>query len=227
MRIWIKILFALVVLSRSAQAQGFVNLDFESANVSGYSPGDSSVPIANAFPGWTAIFASSLNTNTPSLVGYDVISLGGPAISINDSKSIFAPIQGSYSALLFGGGSNPLYSSTISQTGLVPVGTQSLLFDAYVSGASFVVTLGGQNINMIPLEAFANYTLYGGNIPSNMAGQVETLSFTEPPATGTQPSMFELDDIQFSPSPIPEPDILGLSALGGVFLGFCRWRSRK
>jgi hypothetical protein len=33
-------------------SQGFVNLDFGGANVSGYSPGN--VPASDAMPGWTA-----------------------------------------------------------------------------------------------------------------------------------------------------------------------------
>lgn len=36
-----------------ARGQGFVNLDFESANLSGYSPG--SVPATDAIPGWTTL----------------------------------------------------------------------------------------------------------------------------------------------------------------------------
>jgi len=205
------------------RAQGFVNLNFESADTSGHSPGDMNVAIANAFPGWTGTFTSSLNTNTPSLVGYDVISLGGPVISINDSSSGINSIQGVYSALLFGGGSNPLYSSALSQTGMVPVGTESLLLDANFSGASFVVTLGGQNISMTPLQSFSNYILYGGNV-SSFAGQTVDLSIIEPPSTGTQPSSLLLDNIQFSPSSVPEPRALSLTALGGSLLIWRRWK---
>lgn len=119
-----------------------------------------------------------------------------------------------------------LSSSTISQTGLVPTGTKSLSIDAYVSGAPFIVTLGGQTISMIPLQVFPTYTEYGGNIPSAFAGQAETLNFTEPPATGLQPqpSMFELDNIMFSTSSVPEPGTCALLLCGAVAFGIKRWR---
>lgn len=217
----------LLVLTQSGLAQGFVNLNFESANVSGYSPDSSDVPTTSALPGWTAFYSNSSGINVASQVWYDGISLGGNIISVIDANApSFSPIQGQYSAFLFGGlgTDDQLYSAGISQTSLVPAGTQSLLFDAYVSGASFIVSLGGQAINMTPIESFSNYTLYGGNIPSIMAGQSETLSFVEPPAAGSQPSMFELDNIQFSTTAVPEPNSFGLFGLGGLLLA---WRHRK
>ena len=208
------------------RAQGFLNLDFEAANVSGYSPGDGAVPLANALPGWGAIYTSSINTDITSQVGYDAISLGGAVITIIDSISGIPPISGDYSALLYGGGSNPLYSSTISQTGLVPAGTRSLLVDAKFSGASFIVNVGGQAVRMVELQAFPTYNLYGGDI-SSLAGQTVALSFTEPPSTGVQPSSLLLDNILFSSQAIPEPGVSGLLALGVVALGLTRARGGR
>jgi hypothetical protein len=108
----------------------------------------------------------------------------------------------------------------ISQTGLVPSGTMSLRLDAYAF-YNFEVTLGGQTINMIPLQTFSNYTLYAGDI-SSFAGNVETLSLIAPP-TG-EPNGVEFDNIQFSPSAVPEPSSFVLFAVGGLFLA---WRHRK
>ena len=217
---------ALLVLAQNGRSQGFVNLNFESANVSGYPQDSSDVPTTSALPGWTAYYSNSSGTNVATQVWYDGISLGGAIISIIDTNApSFTPIQGQYSAFLFGGGSSPLYSSSISQTGLVPAGTQSLLFDAYVYGAPFTVTLGSQTINMVPLQSFSDYTLYGGDIPSDLTDQSETLLFTEPPAAVSQPSMFELDNIQFSSVPVPEPSGFALGALGALLLGFRRWRN--
>jgi hypothetical protein len=104
----------------------------------------------------------------------------------------------------------------------VPAGTQSLLFDGYVSGAPFIVTLGGQTVAMTPLATFAHYTLWGGEIPSSFAGQTETLSFIEPPATGVQPSMFELDNISFSTQSVPEPNPLALTGAGALLFALYR-----
>jgi hypothetical protein len=208
-----------------AQAQGtFQNLNLEAADLSGYTPGSSGVPISAALPGWIGLY----ETNQTSQVWYDGISLGAAMISVIDTNApSFGPLRGRYSAFLFGGlyGVPTLASAGISQTGFVPAGTQSLLVDAYVAGAPFVVALGGQKIDMIPLQSLPNYTSYGGDI-SSFAGQNVTLSFTEPPATGVQPSMFELDNIVFSASPAPEPSIFNLLTLGSLLFAR-RLRGRK
>ncbi len=48
--------FAILAFSQPIHAQGtFQNLNFESANLSGYSPGNH-VPVSDALPGWSAYF---------------------------------------------------------------------------------------------------------------------------------------------------------------------------
>jgi hypothetical protein len=216
------ILFA---YSFSVGAQGtFQNLNFEEANVSGYQP-DGMIPTTAAFPGWE-VFSTGAGGTTPlSSVWYDGFSLGGALVSIIDDHPPLSPLDGNYSALLFGGGPEQNLSSvSIGQTGTVPTGTQSIQFDGNVSGASFTVTLGNTTIDMVPLQSFAHYDLWGGNIPASMAGQSETLTITEPPPIGTSPpSMLELDDISFSPQAvIPEPNPLALAGIGGVLFALYR-----
>jgi hypothetical protein len=209
-------------------AQGFVNLNFESANLSGYPAGDMAVPISAAFPGWSAFSINTRTvTNTATTVWYDALSEGGAAISINDTNTGFGfvPLQGKYSAMLFGGGG---YTVGISQTGVVPGGTESLEVQVSTSifGGPFtpvIVTLGGQTISMAPLQTFPNYTLYGGDV-SAFAGQIEALSITEPPPVGTPPSVVELDNIMFSSNPVAEPGTCGLILCGAVLFGLRRWR---
>ena len=83
--------------TRLGLAQGFVNLDFESANLTGTQP-NAVIPASNAFPGWDA----------NSLVGYDFFSTGGTVISIVDSAVPgITPLQGNYSVFLFGGAGGP------------------------------------------------------------------------------------------------------------------------
>jgi hypothetical protein len=224
--IWVSIAL-LVALVMQCRSQGFVNLNFESANVSGYSQA-TYIPIAKAFPGWSATMFNASTTNANPPIVYDGISTGGAGISIVDKNAAAAPLNGNFSAFLFGGGTSVPDSVELSQTGLVPAGTLSLLFNAYNVAAPFVVTLGGQIVNMVPLQTFSNYTLYGGNI-SSMAGAVESLNFIEPPASFVGPSFFELDNIQFSSSPVPEPGALALTAFGSILLGFGfrgRWTNK-
>jgi hypothetical protein len=207
----------MLIGSQCGFAQGFVNLDFESANIPPGTPINSMIPATNAFPGWSAT----------APVGYDFLSIGGAIISIVDANvgSEFAPLQGQYSAMLFGGEGGP---TTLSQTGTVPIGTKSLQVDlngsgvTLFSGVSFlIVTMGGQTIQLVPEATFPNYTQYGGDI-SSFAGQMTSLGFTEQPPAGVPPSFLELDDIQFSVSPVPEPGTLALFATGAVLLALRR-----
>lgn len=125
-------LISLIVLSTSIRvsfSQGtFQNLDFEAANVAGTQI-NSLVPTASAFPGWQTFEG----TTEISSVVYDGISTGAFEISIVDTKGGL-PIQGNYSAYLF---SSLGTTTTLSQTGLVPAGTESIQMDAYEALGSF------------------------------------------------------------------------------------------
>jgi hypothetical protein len=219
-------LFVLGVGGGRGLCQAFTNLDFEAANVSEYPVNTMNVPISAALPGWSVFSINPAGgTNAGNQMWYDVLSTGGAGISINDKNTGFGflPIQGNYSAILFGGGG---YSTGIDQTGLVPVGSESLQMEITTLGGPltpFVVTLGGQMINMVPLGSFPEYTLYGGDV-SAQAGGVEILSIIEPPPAGTPPSVLVLDNIFFSTSPVPEPGTLALVATGAVLLGLRRGR---
>jgi hypothetical protein len=229
----ILLLWAFILATLNASAQGtFQNLNFEAANIPNGTPARSFVPVASALPGWNAYFTSGTGVKTfDTQVAYDGISLGGVAISVNDTNAGlgFVPFQGKYSAFLFGGQN---LSASISQTGLVPSNTKSLQLEIYSSGTPFIVLLGGQAINMIPLgtvslPTFPNsFTLYRGDI-SSFAGQVAELSFTQPPPPGTPPSSLFLDSIVFSPSPVPEPDTHAIFLCGAAVFGFYRWTRKR
>jgi hypothetical protein len=207
----------LMGLLQTCGGQGFVNLDFEDANVSGYSPGFSAIPVVNAFPGWRASYSDpNIGTVEVSNVWYDAISLGGAVISINDTNSgfgIFEPIDCNYSAFLFGGKGifGNFTSSTLSQTGLVPIGTKSLTFSVQygLNATPLIVSVNGQPINSTTYDISA------------FAGQTVTLSFTESAPAGDPPSLAILDDIAFIPGPVPEPSTVSLIAIGILILCLC------
>src|SRR6266404_4774836 len=84
----------LILATATADAQGtstFQNLNFESANLSGYSPG-AIVPFSAAFPGWSGF----IGTSQTDRALYDTIAIGGGAISIMDPSAGYAPLQGNY-----------------------------------------------------------------------------------------------------------------------------------
>ena len=115
-------------------------------------------------------------------------------------------------------GSFQKVSASLSQTGLVPDGTESLMFDAEIY-APFTVSLGGNPLTLVTLGTAVNgagvpYAEYGANI-ANYAGQTEPLTVTVLAAPNS-PNIF--DAFSFSPIAVPEPSIWGLAALGGAFL---------
>lgn len=200
-------------------SQGFINLNFENATI----VPDSSSPFypyavyANeAIPGWTVSGVTVLPTNE---IFYNALSTGSAAVTLLDTNAPYGSgalvIDGKYSINLYNGAS-------ISQTGVIPLDTESVLFDAEGNPSLGLLTLsiGGENISLVPISSGANYTLYGANIPTGFDGQNESLMFS----TITGESNWTLDDIQFSPNSVPEPSLLALYSLGGTLLV---WQYRR
>jgi len=216
-------ILAVVVLASSdlARAQGtFKNLNFELAN-----PGSitfsSSLPVSSALPYWTVTIGGVQQTD----VGYNAFSTGSPFVSLIGPG--YGPIDGDYSVLLTGSFPG---SAAISQTGVIPAGTQSLLFEAEPVAVSFTgpleVQVGTQSVPITEVGTGPNYTLYGANI-SAWANDTEQLTFSALQDTTTL-NNWELDDISFSTNaPTPEPSIVALTAIGGLLFGARKWFARR
>jgi hypothetical protein len=207
-----------IVLSQGT----FQDLNFEDAVIARLGTGYSA---ASAFPGWQVL----IGTTPTSVVGYDGLSIGAPAIAIIDDLTGYVPIDGNYTAYLMAS-SIPDHSGTASlaQTGTIPAGTQSIELDAnQATSSSFAVTVNGNTINMTPVETYPGYTLYGGNV-SAWSGQTATLSITELEPSNPQfsPSLLQLDDITFSTTAVPEPDSILLTGIGGLIFAGHRLRLR-
>jgi hypothetical protein len=190
-----------------AFGQDFVNLDFEAADVSAYGSGPAFVPITNAMPGWQEGYAGGSQLGFGFVI-YNTVSLGSAEISLQGPGSSYQPFQGNYFVLL-----QPNYPSgqvipAIAQVGTVPNSAQSLRFFAF---GSLSVSFANQQIPLSVLDSTPQYTVYGGDI-SAFAGQTGELRF--------EGGAF-LDNIFFSPQPIPEPSGFGLVACGALLLG---WR---
>jgi hypothetical protein len=189
-----------LIMCVSLRGQGFVNLDFEAAKVVISATNSSfamEIATSNALPGWSAFFG----TNQAPLVQYNFGPAPGLPVVLFGSNSVV--IDGNFSVYLDGG--------SISQTGLVPSGAKSLLFDS--GPPSLLVSLGGQSLAYTAISNALNSSgiIYGADI-SGFAGQEETLTFSR---SG------ELDDIQFSPQAIPEPSA-SLILLGSGILFYVR-----
>jgi hypothetical protein len=210
--VFVSSLFVLQNLS----GQGFVNLDFNSAQLSAYGAGPASVPASNAIPGWTGY----LGTNQQTMLVYNDESAGSGNLSIigtNCPISAISPIPGnSYTVVLQPGpvpnsGSPYSVNASIAQTGLVPATALSILFTASTPPLPGVqVTIAGQVIPIIKIASInSDYGIYGGDI-SAFAGHVAQLEFTDFAATEETEGSYYLDAISFSSSPIPEPGTLSL-----------------
>jgi hypothetical protein len=119
-------LVALVVLCENGQGQGFVNLDFESAKIIPI-VGDPDFPYgiatSNALSGWTV---TGYGASTPvTEITYNDPATGSSWASLIATNG--QQISGKFSVLLQGGVGPGV---SISQSGLVPIGTESLILDA-------------------------------------------------------------------------------------------------
>jgi hypothetical protein len=202
-----------VGLSQSA----FVNLNFEGAQIpSGTQPG--LISASAAVPGWSGNFKR---------VSYDQISLGGTVLSLVDSlhqTGTPSSLIGRYSAVLYSGPSSQDDPAYLSQTGLVPAGTESLRFAAQSFGYNFTVSLNGASLSLIPLSSTSSYTIYTADA-SSFAGSVATLRIDLPatPPPNVPPSFLEIDNITFSTIPVPEPSYISLVVAGfGIIFGHRR-----
>jgi hypothetical protein len=217
-------------VSLSVFGQGtFQNLDFEEANIGPNTGQPREVSVANALPGWTVDYTDAVHSFQETAIPINYLTLGGVTASIMangyPSDTTLAPIDGNYSVLLSWGGQSEGSSelpavASISQTGQIPLGTQSLLFAAqwYAPGPSSPdVSIGGDTLTLFPVgggtgENGVSYTTWGANV-SVWAGQTEQLTFSSGEGN------LLLDDISFSPTAvIPEPDPLALMGLGGLLL---------
>jgi hypothetical protein len=204
------------LVTQSVSAQQFFNLEFESANLPPLAPGEHGdyVSIADAIPGWTCFIDRVQVTQVINNNG----TVGGPSLSIwgPDAPDVGGVFQGSYTVILSAGfGGDAGHTTSIAQTGLIPVSARSLLFKAapYDPGeGSFSVFMGGQNLDYYALSTGPNYTLYGASISSGLAGTVQALTFTDASFAGTW-HYEKLDDVQFTSQPIPEPSVLSLVAV--------------
>jgi hypothetical protein len=217
------VLFGLLTITTrlDTAAQSFLNLDFESTTLPPAGP-PSTVATTTGLPGWAALIAGT----SQSTILYNNATLGNSSIALLGSGNSVNPvIQGTFSVMLTAGaspGNSSLSADAeISQTGVVPPNTRSLLFEAYSQGNGLgllSVALNGLTLEIVPITTTASYTIYGGDI-STFAGKRANLSFT---AVSDYPQGFEiygLDAISFSASPVPEPSVLGLLAVGLCFLG--------
>ena len=220
MKIKTTLIVIFLCAAKPAFSQGFINLNFESAVIT-LDPSSPYYPYAayasSAVPGWTVTGFLG-----PNEVLYNTISIGATSVSIFDvdGNGTPPPISGSFSIDLYGGSTGA--AASISQSGLVPASAQTLFFKAKPTTGTLQVFLGGQSLSFFTVSTGANYNLYAADI-SVFANQTQNLTFS---ALQGVNNYWEIDDIQFSSSSVPEPSTFALSFLGVLFFSWRRWEKQ-
>jgi len=185
-------------------AQGtFRNMDFEQAQIP-QNQAAGFVDATLAFPFWTVFNDSIPQTQ----VLWNNVSVGSTQASLLGQSD--HALDGGYSAFLFGGSG----ACSISQVGQVPTDAISLLFKVQIfQGQQINVSMGGVSLPVFDISTGPNYAVYGVNV-SQFEGMQEQLQFTAP----SGPNYWNIDDITFSTTAVPEPSAGGLLAFGGLLL---------
>jgi PEP-CTERM motif len=219
-------LSVVLLAALSAQAQGtFQNLNFGQADpLSAGNPNNpNSVTAASALPYWTVTYGGVQQTD----INYNYPSTGAPLVTLLGPGDVWfnPPPDGTYYVLLQGG-VEPFVPASISQTGLIPAGMQSLLFEAPLGTPSgqLEVLVGTQSLALTDEGTGPGYTMYGANI-SAWAGQTEDLTFSALTSNSGE-NNWEISDISFSPNAVPEPSTWALLLMAGAAFGVRRWRSK-
>jgi hypothetical protein len=227
------------LLFSSAQAvfaQGFANLNFEQASIvsasGGYTPADAynALLASSALPYWTVREDGTVCTavwGAPVALDETSVAL---LTSNNGYYSGYVPLQGNYSVQFYAYADAPsgyYHTASISQTGQIPLGSQSIQFlmmSPPVAGgaiqASPIVTINGTPINLSTISSSGGVMTVAGDV-SAFAGITVNLTFLCQATAGSFPSdenVFTLDNIQFSPQAVPEPSGVCLLLVGGASL---------
>jgi len=207
----------------------FRNLAFEAARVQDLPPDSIGevVTRSQALPGWLAMVGS----NADPSINHNFMFHGTAGISIFGPQSPMTAPEGDYFVLLQAGHEpmappGVLADASISQVGTVPSLAQSIQFLSTPVLFGVEVSFGGQSLPLSLISLESGWARWGADV-SAFAGQSAELRFSTLTTPSQPGGWFALDDIRFSPLPVPEPSTWGLLVLAIAGLGFYRWRGKR
>ena len=199
----------------------FINLNFEEGYLPPVTTGYE--PVSIALPGWTVLRGTNVETQI-SRNGY------GPGaqsfVSINETR--VWPIFADQYYLSFTRDGRDLISTSIYQTGVIPAGTMSLQFLTALVWfpGDMEVSVNGTSLPLQVLNSTPASALIGADI-SAYAGQAVELRITSLPYQEGRGINTYLDNIEFSPLPVPEPSAIASFLLGSGLLIWHRRAKRR
>ncbi len=209
MKTFTLILSLAVTLATPVRNLAFTNLDFESAVVQLNDPNFGWLDWSLAAPGWS--HSSGASTD---IIYYGLPHLGATQIYLlldpnTQPYGTLAPLAGEYSLAFASGfatgpGESDWIQAFISQTGEIPAAMRSLHL---LATGPFSVFVGGVSIPMFSLGGDS----FGGDI-SSFAGTTAAIPIMNTAPYGSVHTHTVVDNLLFSPLPIPEPSSLALGA---------------
>jgi hypothetical protein len=207
----------LLLVSNAGSAQGtFGNLDFEHPILPLTPDPINQVATFDALPGWTA-YIGGIQVDR---VAYNTVALGSAAISFHGPGSLEPVLQGRYSVILQSSFPGFRITAAVAQVGTVPETARSLQF----YGASEISPNGPVFFNVSVAGQQLPVSVVGGSSDSHYVYAADLSGFAGKTVELRLWGYGMVDDIQFSPNAVPEPNFCALLLLG---LPFLLWRGRR
>jgi hypothetical protein len=217
----------IAALPLALAAQSFVNLDFESARLpmlSFEAPGFLT-NTTEAIPSWSVFYGAQ----AASEVYYHTLTLGSTALTVRDANMdpMLRAISGNFSVFLASSSVGPAISMT--QSGTVPASSQSFRFkkDGIIRDGWLQVYFQNELLPLQQLEALPDdIYVYGADISmfQSQYGELKLIGAAPTPFSGVGGM---IDDLECSPTPVPEPSSVALFLLGSGLLVWHRHTRRR
>lgn len=213
----------------SSEAESFINLDFEQANIAAPGPFPGTLPWEAAAPGWEHSAGDSTEY-VYYLNGH--LGYSQSYILFDAAHSVFGPVSGAFAMMMRSGSfrehvpRGEFVNTFLAQTGMVPFNARTLRLLS--NNFHFEASIDDVAIDMLPVGLDHNSPNYAedravyrgefvGDI-SSFAGRVAELKILNTyPSEGESSSKFlTIDNIRFVP--LPEPASGALISLGVAVL---------
>ena len=224
-RLLSRILLLGITFSNECLGQLIPNGSFENGTLPTSSPGfPETLDPSTAIPGWSISGSPLYFQSGP---------LGGPAIAITTA---YPASNGSNSVYLqagFGGATTPV---ALWQSLLIPLNVKAITFQAKelydpnlypgMYYLALLVSVAGQSVSPIYLSTNGSgFKMFAMDVTPYSGTSVELRFSVDPLGDPARGGAYQIDDLRYSSTPVPEPSTLALLGFGATAL--CLQGGRK